>query len=213
MMNRLLVVGAGGHGCVVAETALRTESWSDVAHLDDLLERPQHQTGVEILGSINDLERLTRSSDQFVIAVGDNSARLRLFEDLRRGLVPASVVAPEALVSKTVAIGNGTVIMAGAIVNVGVVVGEACILNTASTIEHGVTLGPGVHVGPGAILGGDVDVGARTFIGMGARVLPGVSLGDDVVVGAGAVVVHDLPEAGVYLGVPARPASVQRPCP
>ncbi len=213
MMNRLLVVGAGGHGCVVAETALRTEIWSDVAHLDDLLERPQLQTGVEILGSINDLETLTRSRDQFVIAVGDNTVRLRLFEDLKRHLVPASVIAPEALVSKTVAIGDGAVIMAGAIVNVGVVLGEACILNTASTIEHGVTLGPGVHVGPGAILGGDVEEGARTFIGMGARVLPGVSLGDDVVVGAGAVVVHDLPEAGVYLGVPARPAPVQRPCP
>ncbi len=34
MMSRLLVIGAGGHGKVVAEAALASGAWDDIAFLD-----------------------------------------------------------------------------------------------------------------------------------------------------------------------------------
>lgn len=209
VINRLLVLGAGGHGCVVAETAIRSGAWSDVVHLDDVLDRPQLDIGTRVLGSISGIEKMLVADDRFVVGVGDNAVRLRLFEELKNRSNATSVIALEAIVSRTVSVGDGCVIMSGAHVNAGVVLGDACILNTASIIEHGVTLDPGVHVGPGAILGGDVKVGARSFIGMGAKVLPGVSLGADVVLGAGAVAVSDLTDAGTYAGVPATPLRLQ----
>jgi len=204
-MDRLLIVGAGGHGCVVAETAIRSGLWSDVFHLDDLLERPQLDVGTRVLGSISDLTTLGTANDQFVIGVGDNASRLRLFEDLKNRMRAASVIASESLVSQTVSVADGCVIMPGVVVNAAVVLGQACVLNTSCIIEHGVKLDSAVHVGPGAILGGDVEVGTRSFIGMGAKVLPGVSLGQDVILGAGAVAVSDLYEPGAYVGVPAKP--------
>ncbi len=203
-MDRLLIVGAGGHGCVVAETAIRSGLWSDVFHLDDLLERPHLDVGTRVLGSISDLAALVTANDQFVIGVGDNALRLRLFEDLKNHVKAASVISSESLVSKTVSVGDGCVIMPGAVVNVGAGLGQACVLNTSCIIEHGVKLDSAVHVGPGAILGGDVQVGTRSFIGIGAKVLPGISLGADVILGAGAVAVSDLHEPGTYIGVPAK---------
>ena len=35
MKPKLLIVGAGGHGLVVADTALEQGSWSEIAFLDD----------------------------------------------------------------------------------------------------------------------------------------------------------------------------------
>jgi len=46
-------------------------------------------------------------------------------------------------------------------------------------------------------------VGSRVFIGSNASILP-VSICDDVVVGAGSVVTHNITEAGIYAGNPAR---------
>jgi len=46
------------------------------------------------------------------------------------------------------------------------------------------------------------------MLGAGATVRDGRCIGDDIVIGAGAVVVSDLIQPGVYVGVPAK--SLQR---
>jgi acetyltransferase-like isoleucine patch superfamily enzyme len=53
-------------------------------------------------------------------------------------------------------------------------------------------------------LGGGVQVGNGSFVGMGATVRQSIRIGHDSVIGAGAVVVNDVPDAVVVLGVPAR---------
>jgi acetyltransferase-like isoleucine patch superfamily enzyme len=77
-------------------------------------------------------------------------------------------------------------------------------VNHGAVIDHDVSVGDFSHVAPLVALGGGVQVGKGVLIGSGASVLPGLRLGDNVVVGAGAVVCEDLPQAGVYAGVPAR---------
>ena len=61
-----------------------------------------------------------------------------------------------------------------------------------------------MHICPGARLAGEVQVGARTWIGIGACVIQQVRIGSDVTVGAGAAVVRDLPDGVTAVGVPAR---------
>ena len=65
-------------------------------------------------------------------------------------------------------------------------------------------MGEVVHVCPGSNLGGNVKVGARSWVGIGSAVKQGVSLGADVTVGAGAVVISDIPDRSVVVGVPAK---------
>lgn len=203
-MNRLLVIGAGGHGCVVAEVALSTGKWSSVFHLDDRLRSPQLSVGTDVRGRISDLDSIIQEGDQVIVAVGDNETRLRLHDGISGRSPFASIVAPEATLSRSASLGDGCILMPRSVVNAGASIDQACLLNTGSIIEHGVWLGRGVHVGPGAILGGDARIGARSLIGIGASVLPGVSLANDVILGAGAVAVSDIDKPGTYSGAPAR---------
>ena len=78
------------------------------------------------------------------------------------------------------------------------------ILNTVCSIDHDVQLDDGVHFCPGAHLAGEVQVGARSWIGIGASVIQQERIGADVTVGAGAAVVRDLPDGVTAVGVPAR---------
>ena len=51
---------------------------------------------------------------------------------------------------------------------------------------------------------GSIEVGSNVFIGSGATILYDVRIGDRVIVAAGTLVNRDLPEGGIYAGVPAR---------
>ena len=78
------------------------------------------------------------------------------------------------------------------------------ILNTGCSVDHDSQLSDGVHICPGAHLAGEVNVGARSCIGIGASVVQQVRIGSDVIVGAGSVVVRDIPSSVTAVGVPAR---------
>jgi sugar O-acyltransferase (sialic acid O-acetyltransferase NeuD family) len=202
---RLLIAGAGGHGRVVADTALQSGAFSDVAFLDD------HATGAtpegwSVVGTIAELRRLRDTYDCFVAAFGDADLRLkslRAAADLGYSLTP--VIHSSAIISQYCELGAGTVVIGGAVINVGCKVDRGCIVNTGASVDHDCVLGEGVHICPGAHLAGNVRVGSRTWFGIGAVAKQGVSVGEGVTVGAGAVVIDDIADGMTVVGNPARP--------
>lgn len=116
-----------------------------------------------------------------------------------------TVVAPSAEIAPDVVIGAGSEIFRGVIINSDVFLGDFAIVNTGAIIEHGVTCGSNVFIGPGAIIAGGVTIGRDIYIGAGAILRNNVHIADNVIIGCGAVVTSDITEAGVYVGVPARP--------
>ncbi|MDP4270861.1 MAG: serine acetyltransferase [Bacteroidota bacterium] len=78
------------------------------------------------------------------------------------------------------------------VINSGVQIGENC------TIRHGVTLGNRREDFDLPVLGDNVDIGA------GAKILGAVHVGNDVSIGANAVVIRDVPDNSIAVGVPAR---------
>ena len=64
--------------------------------------------------------------------------------------------------------------------------------------------GKGTSIYDSAIVLGDVKVGENTWIGANATVRPRVSIGKNTIIGAGAVVVNDIPDNAVAVGVPAK---------
>jgi sugar O-acyltransferase (sialic acid O-acetyltransferase NeuD family) len=206
---KVVIIGSGGHGAVVADILLRMAEAGDriepVAFLDENpapdLRQIWHVPVVR--GALSSLRGITH--DAVIVAVGDNAVRRRMSDELRRGGTrlaiarhPSSVVAPDVL------IGGGTVISAGAIVNPAARIGCSVILNTQSSVDHHNSIGDYVHIGPGVRLGGNVSVGHETLIGIGSTVMPQLRIGAAVVVGAGAVVTRDLPDGVVAVGAPAR---------
>ena len=203
-MNGLLVIGAGGHGKVVADTAILA-GWERVAFLDDFADLSGRPLGLPILGRTADLDLLAGGFSSVVVAVGTSRRRLELLSQCQRsGLRIISVVHPAAFVSTFASLAPGCVVFAQAAVNADAVLGLGCIVNTGATVDHDCALGDGVHVCPGAHLAGNVRIGDCAWIGIGAVVRQGVSVGRDATVGAGGVVVADVPDGTTVVGSPAR---------
>lgn len=204
-MSRLLILGAGGHGRVVADAALLRGLWTEVAFLDDKYPELTTIDGLPVLGPFSAVGDFAGRYEEAVAAAGDNALRLKVLELLRGfGFRLPVLVHPRASVASGVELGAGTVILAQCAINAGAQLGEGCIVNTGATIDHDCRLGHGVHLSPGVHLGGAVTIGDRTWLGVGASVRNGVTIGCDVVVGVGAAVVDDLPDAVTAIGVPAR---------
>lgn len=205
-MSRLLIVGAGGHGKVVAEAALASEQWLDIAFLDGHFPELSRVLDWPVIGKDTDADRFLRGYPEIFVAIGDNKLRLRFIESFQNtGFVLPSVVHPMTWVSPSALVGAGCLLVAAAVLNAGSVLGQGCIMNSGASVDHDCSIGDGVHLSPGAHVGGDVVIGARTWIGIGATVRNGIRIGADVMVGAGAAVVGDLPDNRRALGVPARP--------
>lgn len=203
--GRLVIIGAGGHGKVAADVA-ELDGWREIVFLDDRFgggfERHSHW---RVVGCVADAE--TWQADAFFVAVGDGEKRSELTAELPDGAPLATLVHPSAVVSRYVHIEPGTLLCPRATVNVDTRIGKGVIVNTGASVDHDCHIGDFVHVCPGAALAGGVSVGASSWVGIGASVRQGISIGSGVVVGAGAVVVSDVADNTVVMGVPAKPTS------
>jgi sugar O-acyltransferase (sialic acid O-acetyltransferase NeuD family) len=203
--RRLAILGAGGHGAVVADAALRA-GWEEVVFFDDRWPETSEHGPWAVAGRAADLTRYHADFGGAVVAVGDNARRLEMVRELAAaGATIATVVDPGAVVSRFATLGPGTVVLPAAAVNAFAVLGVGCIVNTGASVDHHCVLGDGVHVSPGAHLGGRVSVGEGAWIGLGAAVRNGVAVGAGAIVGVGAAVVGDIPERCTVVGVPAKP--------
>src|SRR4051794_21650220 len=122
----LIVFGAGGHAKVVIDAA-RAAGREPELVVDDT---PPAETfeGILVLGTKEERWKQLKSF-RFVVAIGNNRVRQKVFEELRsRGGIPETIIHPTACVARTAPIGAGTVVFAGAIVNPGAEIGENCIL-------------------------------------------------------------------------------------
>lgn len=205
-MSSLLIIGAGGHGKVVADAALETGLWDEIIFLDDAWPEKRKNGSWDIHGKVDFLEGWLKRCDSAVIAIGNNHLRVKLQSKLSEaGFKIATIIHPAASVSRFARIGAGTVVFANAVINADAEVGETVIINTAATIDHDCRLGNGVHVAPGANLGGGTTVGNNSWIGIGAVIRHYIAIGADVTVGAGAVVVSNISDGITAVGCPAHP--------
>jgi len=195
-MNRLIVIGASGHGKVVADIAV-LNGYEDIAFLDDD-ESLKVCAGWPVVGKSTDAP-----DGEVFVAVGNPQTRKRLMELYKDRIQPV-LIHPNAVVAGDVEIGSGAVVMAGAVINPGARIGRGVIVNTSSSIDHDCSVGDYSHVSVGAHLCGTVKVDDSVWIGAGATVINNVNICGGCTIGAGAVVIKNIDEAGTYIGVPAR---------
>lgn len=208
MSRRVVILGAGGHGQVVADILWQMQAaGEDVVPIGYLDDNPlligKHLLGLPVLGLGANLAAVPHEA--VVVAVGDNATRRRLFDELvARGERLQACCHPRATVAPDVVPGPGTMICAGVVVNPGSIVCANAILNTGCTVDHHNRIGDHAHIAPGVHLGGDVVIGDGTLVGIGATVMPGRRVGAWSIVGAASLVNRDLGDGVIAAGMPAR---------
>lgn len=202
-MPGLLIVGAGGHGKVVADAANETGYWQRIAFLEDEYPKLKSRIMWPVLGKIESAPAFMVEYSDIAVAIGDNRVRLNLIHSfIKMGFNLPIIVHPTSFISRFATIGAGSVLFAQTVVNAGTQIGTGAIVNTGATIDHDCLVGDGVHISPGAHLAGEVKVGNYSWLGIGSSIIQQISIGKNVVIGAGTVVIKDVPDDVTVVGIP-----------
>lgn len=203
-MERIILLGAGGHGRDVLDAA-RVQGRHVIGFLDeDSKIHGKMVNDVPVLGGLEWL--LSHGEVQVISAVGSPAVKKKFIAFLNKYhlRVALPVIHPNAYVSCDAEIGDDTVILAGSVIQPQVKVGRHVYISTVCTLGHDVIVEDFASVHPGVQVGGEVVLGVGSFIGIGATILPRVKIGKWTTVGAGAVVIGDLPPYCTAVGVPAQ---------
>lgn len=191
-MMRVAIIGAGGHGQVVADALLRMAHAGAAVTLAGFVD---DAPGVgPVLGAPVVQRRDDLAHDAAIIAIGDNRRRADVFAEIRAaGVALATVIHPSAVVAPDVSIGDGAVLCAGVVVNTQARIGENAIVNTGATVDHHCVIGAHAHLAPGVHLAGNVTIGEGTLVGIGSVAIPGITVAAWTLVRAGTTIVKGVP--------------------
>ncbi|MBB1424664.1 acetyltransferase [Pseudoalteromonas sp. SG43-7] len=204
MTKQLAIVGASGHGKVIADIA--EQLGFTVKFYDDAYPSKTHIEHWPIQGTCADLIALHTTPIDVVVAIGNNDIRqqkIQLLQQNNFNLI--TLTHPTAVISKYAVIAQGTVVFAGAIINAFAKVGVGCIINTSAVVEHDCTIGDFTHICPNVALAGGVIVGSKSWVGIGSQVRQLITIGDNCLIGAGSTVVKNIPNNVTVFGSPAVP--------
>ena len=203
MNKKIVIIGASGHGKVVANIA-KLNGYKKIVFLDDDRKKKECY-GYKVIGALLKIDELIEDEYDFIVAIGDNETRKKIFKSLmNKNVNIPTLIHPSAVIDETVIFGKGTVVMANVVINAESKIGEACIINTAATVDHDCVIKDYVHISPGANIAGNVFINSNNWIGIGAVVINGVSIINDCVIGANSLVKVTLAKSGIYVGIPAR---------
>ncbi|MAD76556.1 MAG: acetyltransferase [Rheinheimera sp.] len=204
MTKQLAIVGASGHGKVIADIA--EQLGFTVKFYDDAYPNKTHIEHWPIQGTCADLITLHTTAIDVVVAIGNNEIRqqkIQLLQQNNFNLI--TLIHPTAVISKYAVIAQGTVVFASAIINAFAKVGEGCIVNTSAVVEHDCIIGDFTHICPNTALAGGVIVGSKSWVGIGSQIKQLIVIGDNCMIGAGSTVVKNLPNNVTAFGSPAVP--------
>ena len=206
--HNLCIIGAGGFGSEVLCLALdilraegRSESHASITlAVEDAFWQPKH-----ILGQpVQPLSALDLRQYEVVVAISDPKARERVVAGLPDDTRFATLIHPSVIMSDWVETGPGSIICAGSILTCNIRLGAHTQLNLQTTVGHDVVAGDFVTTAPGARISGNCRIGKGVYIGTNACLRQKLQLADYATIGMGAVVLQDIPDDGVYTGIPAR---------
>jgi len=205
MTKELAIVGASGHGKVIADIA--EQLGFTVKFYDDAYPTKTYIEHWPILGTCADLITITNTRvvpADVVVAIGNNEIRQQKIDLLRKNNFNLiTLIHPTAVISPYATVAAGTVVFAGAIINAFAKVGGGCIINTAAVVEHDCIINDFTHICPNAALAGGVVVGSKSWVGIGSQVKQLITIGNHCLIGAGSTVIKNIPDNVTAFGSPA----------
>lgn len=147
MKKSLIILGAGGHGRVVKETAEAMEKYDDIKFLDDDIKNTR------ISGTLNDYGKYKGDNVDFFIALGNSELRKKWNMILKSEKINIpNLIHPMAYVSPSVELGYGNVICAMSAINSNVIIGNQCIVGMGALIDHDAVIKEYSHINCGVVV-------------------------------------------------------------
>ena len=205
MMSRIVIVGAGERGRVVAYYCVLLEL-EVLGFLDDTMSIGEKINGIPILGGL-DLYQKNEFDNAvaFHVAIGDSVARTKISRQLQDGGKSlASIIHPSSEVARPTMVGDGIYIAPQSIVFVNVKIGDYVAIGSHVSIGADARIGTGVSISAGCVLTRASEVGENTFLGASTTIIPEKKVGDDCIIGAGSTVIRDIPDNSTAVGSPCR---------
>lgn len=160
MNKNLLIIGAGGHGRVVKETAEAMGCFEKIDFLDDNSE--------VAIGKCKEFKKYINEYTYAFMAFGNNELRKKWLEDLiDAGFSLPVLIHPTAYVSSSVEIGQGSIVCAKAVVHTNTVMEKGCIISIGALVDHDSFIGECSHINTGAIVKAGCKVGKLKKIDAG----------------------------------------------
>ena len=207
-MQKVAVIGAGGFGREVLEIFKDdnriNQKWEIMGFLDGNEEIHGTQiNGYPVLGC---LDWLADNPDVgCVVAIGDPKTKKAVIDEMEnRNAKFVNAIHPSVVMSEFVKLGKNVIICAGCILTVDIVIHDHVILNINSTVGHDTIIENYCSIMPAVNINGNNQLNEGVYVGTGATFIQEVSVGSWTTIGAGAVIVKDIPENVVAVGMPAK---------
>ena len=207
--TEIVLVGAGGFGREVHMTLnymkKRDENFEILGFLDDNPSlKGTNVNDIPILGGLEWVQDNAKENLECVITVGEPSIRKKIIEKLEPSIQIKTIIHPSTIFSETSKIGIGTIVQPGCIITTNTDIGKFVHANIHVTIGHDCVIEDYVTINPGVHINGNTKIGEGTLIGSGVTMKHGISIGKRCIIGAGSVVINDIPDNSMYVGVPAQ---------
>lgn len=180
--KKLLLVGAGGFGRMVAEQAMLQY---DCAFVDDGQPVGTEICGIPVVGGLADLRELWKEYSLLVVGIGNNQFRAQVYEKAKAfGYTFPNIVSPSAYISPYAKLGCGCVVLQNACVQNGASVGDGVLLNVGTEVHCDATVGDyaliytNSVIRTGATVGNFARIGSNCTICNNATVLDSADVSD-----------------------------------
>ena len=208
-MKDLVIVGTGGVG---KETALIVEDineisqeWNLLGFIDDNKELIGKEiNGYKVLGDREFLNNFDKEV-YVVIAIADHCIKEELVKYLtNKNIQYATLIHPSVKINRTISIGKGCIIYQNVIMTVNINIGNHVIISPKCGIGHDSLIEDYVTVLWNVNISGSERIRQGVTLGSGCTIIQGLEIGRGSFVGAGAVVIRDIDESKIAVGVPTR---------
>lgn len=207
-MKRLAIIGSGDLGQLIAHHAINDNHYSVTGYFDDTKTKGEIVEGIEVLGGLNDIEKYHQENifDVIMVGIGYNHMQFRkkIFIKFQEMIPFGSIIHSSCYIDSSTKIGKGVFLLPGCIVDKDVVIGDNVLLNTGCTIAHDTTINNHCFLSPSVKIAGKTTIGECCVLGINSTIIDNLVIGSYIKTGGGTVVINNIPESGLYVGVPAK---------
>lgn len=208
MQKTIIIIGAGSVGGHIAANlgSYHLENYDLLGFLDDDPAKiGKTFTGYPILGNIEHLANLPKNVE-LIIGIAFPSMKTSIIKRLSKigkYNFPA-LTAKTAWISNKVSINQGVIIYPGCTINYGTAIDDFVVMNMNCAVGHDCKIGAFSSLAPGVNLAGHTNLGIAVDMGIGAATKQCVAIGNNSTIGGQSMVIKNIPENSVAVGIPAK---------